>query len=142
MVLVDHKLSESSLNNHIFYVFTSDFLTGCLFGGYLNQMLDQLFIICHIFSEHLVSIDEDDDPLLDDVGIKRVLFIVKKCLEDFTEGSDTITSEVILNIYYFFEKEEELSVSLRLELFQTVEDEVYDRFEELFVIDGEISDVV
>lgn len=67
---------------------------------------------------------------------------MKKCLEDFTEGGDTITSKVILDIYYFFEKEEELSVSLGLELFQTVEDEVYDWFQELFVIDGEISDVV
>lgn len=67
---------------------------------------------------------------------------MKKCLEDFTEGGDTITSELILDIYYFFEKEEELSVSLRLELFQAVEDEVYDWFQELFVIDGEISNVV
>lgn len=105
-------------------------------------MLDQIFIICYIFSKHLVSIDEDDDPLLDDVGIKRVLFIMKKCLEDFTECGDTITSEIILDIYYFFEEEEELSVSLGLELFQAVEDKVYDRFQEFFVINGEISDVV
>ena len=55
-------------------------------------MFGQLFIFCHIFSEYFVSIDEDNDPLLDDVGIKRVLLIVKKRLEYLMEGADSIAS--------------------------------------------------
>lgn len=67
---------------------------------------------------------------------------MKKCFEDFMEGGDAITFKVILNINHFFEKKEKLSVSLGLEFFQAVEDKVDDGFQEYFVIDGEISDVV
>lgn len=74
------------------YVFASDFLTWCLFGRYFHQMLDQLVISCYIISENFVPIDENNDPLLDDVGVKRVLLIVKQCLENLMEGADSYTS--------------------------------------------------
>lgn len=92
VILVDHKLSKGALYYHFSYIFASDFLTWRLFGGDLHQMFGQLFIFCHIFSEYFVSIDEDNDPLLDDVGIKRVLLIVKKRLEYLMEGADSIAS--------------------------------------------------
>lgn len=47
-----------------------------------------------------------------------------------------------MDIDHFLEEKEELPVSLRLELLQAVEDEVYDGFQEHFVIDGQVSDVV
>lgn len=125
MILVDHKLSKSSLHSNISYIFASDFLTWCLLRRYFQQMLDQFVISCYIIFEDFVSIDEDNDPLLDDVGIEGVLLIMEKCLENFVEGADSYLSMLILNIDHFFKKKEELSVSFRLEFLQAIEDEVY-----------------
>jgi hypothetical protein len=68
------------------YIFTGDIFGGYFFGGYLHEEGEEGAIGLDVGSEILVAVDEDDDPLLDDVGVEGVFFVVDEALLDVSEG--------------------------------------------------------
>lgn len=57
-----------------------DFVTGALLSSHFQQVLEGVLVIGHEIPEELVAIEQDDHPLLDDIGVQRVLLVVHEGL--------------------------------------------------------------
>ena len=70
-----------------------------------------------------VPIDQDNDPLLDDVGIKSVFFVTNESFLETSEALEPNLSKIILDVDQFFKEEEKLTIALRLEILEALKDE-------------------
>ncbi len=60
----------------------------------------------------LVSVEQDDHPLLDYVRIQGILLVVHECFDDLLEAAQPQLFEAVLHRYQFLKEEEKLPVSL------------------------------
>jgi len=74
-----------------------------------------------VVSQQLVSIDDNDNPLLDNVGVKRVFLVVNQAFLKVSKGLQPQIFEFILDANYLLKKDEKLPVSFGLEIFQSLE---------------------
>lgn len=58
----------------------------------------------------LVSVEQNDHPLLDYVRVQRILLVVHECLYDLLEAAEPQLFEAVLHGYQLFEEEEELPI--------------------------------
>lgn len=84
--------------------------------------MESILVISHEISEELIAIEEDHYPLLDDVGVQRVLFVMHECLKDLMKTTQSQRTQAILHVDQLLKEEEELPVSLGLELLQSIAD--------------------
>lgn len=76
MMLIDHVLCIGILLYEIIYILSCELFIRRLFGCYFLKVVDDLGLGGEICSDLFVTVDEDEDPLLDDVGIEGVLLVV------------------------------------------------------------------
>lgn len=79
MKFVDHKLAIRT-------VFPGDIFGWSLLCGKFVEVIDSLFFFQQVFLKLFVSADQDDDPLLNNVRVKRVLLIMGKCFNNLLES--------------------------------------------------------
>lgn len=88
----------------------------------------------------LVSIDEDDDPLLDDVRIKRILFVVNESFLQAPKALESQVLELVLNVDEFFEEDEELAIPLGLKVLESLHDMLDKHHYYFFIVEAQIAE--
>jgi hypothetical protein len=63
------------------YVLPGELFIGRLLGGHLLEVVDGLGLRGEVVTDLLVSVYQDEDPLLDDVGVQGVLLVVHEGLD-------------------------------------------------------------
>lgn len=88
----------------------------------------------------LISIDEDDDPLLDDVRVKRVLFVVNESFLQAPKALESQVLELVLNVDEFFEEDEELAIPLGLKVLESLHDMLDKHNYHFFIVETQIAE--
>ncbi len=122
------------------YVFAGHFVGGYLFGCKFHEKRATVAINLHETSEMLVSIDEDDDPLLDDVRIKRVLFVVNESFLQAPKALESQVLELVLNVDEFFEEDEELAIPLGLKVLESLHNMLDKHHYHFFIVEAQIAE--
>lgn len=121
------------------YVLPCELFIRCLLGGYLLEVVDDLGLSGQVVSDLFVSVDQDEDPLLDDVGVESVLLVVHERLDQLLESADSDVLVFVRDVEQLLEEKEELSVALGLELLQPSVQEFNQGLKKLFIAFAEMG---
>ena len=99
------------------YIFAGYLVRGDLLRGRFLEESANIAILLQIAPQAGIPIDEDDDPLLDNVGILRILLVVDDPFLQTPEPLKPQLAKLVLDFDHLLEQDEELPVSLGLEIF-------------------------